>query len=98
MCVCLICGFWLLWILADVTISRDLFIQSFGFRELDVAGGWWMLVVMQIPLPSSNEKKAAAAFSELVFSLQRGDERKSTPTVKNLNFEESCFVPNAFLF
>jgi len=35
--------------------------------------------------------------SELVFSLQRGDERKSTPTVKNLNFEESCFVPNAFL-
>ena len=29
--------------------------------------------------------------------ITKGGERKSTPTVKNLKFEESCFVPNAFL-
>ena len=54
--------------------------------------------ITQIAVKKSNKIFLVKRWDFWTCSLiTKGGERKSTPTVKNLNFEESCFVPNAFL-
>ena len=54
--------------------------------------------ITQIAVKKSNKIFLVKRWDFWTCSLiTKGGERKSTPTVKNLNFEESCFVPNDFL-
>ena len=54
--------------------------------------------ITQIAVKKSNKIFLVKRWDFWTCSLiTKGGERKSTPTVKNLNFEESCFVPNSFL-